>query len=134
MSAPLWSKCHLDTFSPKYENTKIWRTSYPQDHLFQFYTLSMELVHDMAYLMRLFPKILGGQAMEWFSKLPSNIKSFNKLSTIVITNYSYNIEREVTMIDLCNMKKLWGESSKVLLQRWRHTFSKYHWIPQTKRK
>lgn len=86
----------------------------------------MEFVHDMMYLMHLFPRSLGGQAMEWFSKLPSNIRTFNQLASVFITQYSYNIEREVTMIDLCNIKQLPGESFKVFLQRWRHMFSKYH--------
>ena len=64
--------------------------------------------------------------MEWFSKLPSNIKTFDQLASIFITHYSYNMEREVTMIDLCNTKQLPGESFKTFLQRWRHTFVKYH--------
>lgn len=64
--------------------------------------------------------------MEWFSKLPSNIKTFDQLASMFISQYSYNIEREVTMIDLCNMKQLPGESFKVFLQWWRHTFAKYH--------
>lgn len=54
--------------------------------------------------MRLFPRSLGGQAMEWFSKLPSTIKTFDQLASVFITQYSYNIEKEVTMIDLCNTK------------------------------
>ena len=64
--------------------------------------------------------------MEWFSKLPSNIKTFDQLASAFISQYSYNIEREVTMIDLCNMKKLPSESFKTFLQWWRHTFAKYH--------
>ena len=64
--------------------------------------------------------------MEWFSKLPSNIKTFDQLASMFISQYSYNIKKEVIMIDLCNTKKLSSESFKVFLQRWRHTFAKYH--------
>lgn len=53
----------------------------------------MEFVHDTTYLKHLFPRSLGGQAMEWFSKLPFTIKTFDQLASIFITQYSYNIER-----------------------------------------
>ena len=65
--------------------------------------------------MRLFPRSLGGQAMEWFSKLPSNIKSFDQSASIFIAQYSYKIEKEVTMMDLYNTKQLLGESFKTFL-------------------
>ena len=64
--------------------------------------------------------------MEWFSKLPSNIRSFYQLASIIIAQISYNIEKEVIMIDLCNTKQLPSESFKSFLQWWKHTFAKYH--------
>ena len=47
---------------PKYDNYS--STSDPQDHLRKFYTLSMEFFHNTTYLIQLFPRSLGGQAME----------------------------------------------------------------------
>ena len=76
--------------------------------------------------MWLFPQSLGGQAMEWFSKLPSNIYSFDQLAFVFITQHSYNIEKDVTMIELCNTKQLLVESFEHFLQIWWCTFSKYH--------
>lgn len=35
--------------------------------------------------------------MEWFSKIPSNIKLFDLIALVFIAQYSYNIEREVTI-------------------------------------
>ena len=64
--------------------------------------------------------------MEWFSKLPSNIKTFDQLAFVFISQYSYNIERKATMIDLCNMKKLLSDSFKTFVQWWRHMFAKYY--------
>ena len=99
---------------PKYD--KYFGTSDPQDHLKQFYPLSMELFHDTTYLMCLFPRSLRGKAMERFSKIPSNIKTFDQLVSMFIIQYSYDIKREVTMIDFCNTKQLPRESFKFFLQ------------------
>lgn len=43
----------------------------PQDHVQELCVLCMEFMHEQTYLMCLFPRSLGGQAMEWFSKLPT---------------------------------------------------------------
>ena len=84
--------------------------------------------------MRLFPQILGGQTMEWFSKLPLGIKSFNELVDIFVTHYSYNITHEVTMLDIFNTKQKHGEPFLTFLQRWHHLLSKYpRNIPKSKR-
>lgn len=47
---------------PKYE--KYNGKTDPQDHIREFGTMIMEFTHEEKYLMRLFPKILSGQAME----------------------------------------------------------------------
>ena len=70
----------------------------------------MDFVHDMTYLMHFFQRIYGGKSMEWFSKIPYNIKNFDQLASIFIAQYSYNIKREATMIDFCNTKQLPNES------------------------
>ncbi len=41
----------------------------PHDHVRNFYTISMDFMDEDTYLMRLFPRTLGGQTMEWFTKL-----------------------------------------------------------------
>ena len=51
---------------PKYD--KYFWTTDPQDHLQEFGALSKEFMHKQTYLMHLFLRSLGGQAMEWFSK------------------------------------------------------------------
>lgn len=55
---PFPANCEL----PKYDkyNGKI----DPQDHVREFCTMSLEFVHEETYLMRLFPRRLGGQCME----------------------------------------------------------------------
>lgn len=47
---------------PKYN--KYTGKSDPQDHMREFCTLSMEFTHEQTYLIRLFPRILGGQVMD----------------------------------------------------------------------
>lgn len=78
--------------------------------------MSMEFVHDETYLMCLFPRSLNGQLMEWFSRLLSGIKSFEKLVNRFISQYSYNVRNEITMLDLCNVKQKNGESFMIFLQ------------------
>ena len=75
---------------PKYD--KYFRTTDPQDHLREFGALSMEFMHNQTYLMHLFPRSLGGQAMEWFSHLPPGIKTFNEIANLFIQQYSHNIQ------------------------------------------
>src|SRR5271156_2021307 len=51
----------------------------PHDHVREFCALSIEYMHEPTYLMRLFPGSLGGNAMEWFSKLNLKVKTFDEL-------------------------------------------------------
>lgn len=41
-----------------------------KDHIKEFFIVWIEVPNKETYLMFLFPKILGGQALEWFSHLP----------------------------------------------------------------
>lgn len=68
--SPFPSRVDIPKFD-KYDGT-----SNPQDHVREFCTACMEFIHDQTYLMRLFPRSLGGQAMEWFTSLPKGIKMF----------------------------------------------------------
>ena len=56
----------------------------PQDHLWELGALSMEFMHDPTYLMCLFPRSLGGQAMEWFSHLPQGLKAFDEIADLFV--------------------------------------------------
>lgn len=97
----------------------------PQDHVREFSASCMEFMHDQTYLMRLFPRSLGGQAMEWLSSLPKGIKTFEELIQLFLQQYSYNIRHLVTMIDLCNTQQKTGEPLLTFLQRWRRMFFRY---------
>jgi len=100
----------------------------PRDHIREFSAACLEVAHNDTYLMRLFPRSLGGQATEWFSRLPPGIKTFNELLNLFVTHFSYNIEHEISMLDLCNTKQKGGESFTAFHQRWRQLASKcsYH--------
>lgn len=76
----------------------------PRDHVREFCTISLEFAHDETYLMRLFPRSLGGQTMEWLSKITPPVRSFDELVNKFITQYSYNIQHAITMLDVCNTK------------------------------
>ena len=102
---------------PKYD--KYFGTTNPQDHLWEFGALSMEFMHNQTYLMHLFPRSLGGQAMEWFSHLPPGIKTFDEIANLFIQQYSHNIQHLVNIQDLCNLKKKVGEPFLTFLKRWR---------------
>lgn len=85
----------------------------------------MEFMHDQTYLMRLFPRSLGGQTMEWFASLPKGIKMFEELIQLFLQQYSYKIHHLVTMIELYNTRQKIGEPFLTFLQRWRKMFSRY---------
>ena len=88
---------------PKFDKYK--GNTDPQDHVREFCAACIEVAHNETYLMRLFPRSLGGQTMEWIFKLPPGIKYFNELVDMFVTHYSYNIRHEIIMLDLCNTKQ-----------------------------
>ena len=51
----------------------------PSDHVRQFNVLSLEFSHKDTYLMRLFPRSLKGQAMEWLINIIPPLKNFEEL-------------------------------------------------------
>lgn len=94
----------------------------------------MEFIHDQTYLMHLFPRSLGGQALEWFSHLPPGIKTFDEIATSFVQQYSHNIQHSVNIRDLCNLKQKVGEPFLRFLQRWRQLYTKYsRKIPETEK-
>lgn len=97
----------------------------PHGHVHQFYTMSFEFHQDDSYLMRLFPRSLKGQAMEWFTNITPPVKTFRELVHRFVQHFAYNLSRSVTMLDLCNLKQNQGEPFVTFLQRWRRQCSRY---------
>ena len=85
----------------------------------EFCALSMEFLHKPTYLMRLIPRDLSGQVIKWFTKLSPPLESFDKLVYSFIQHYSYNIEHDASMLDLCNTKQKVGESFITFCEGWR---------------
>ena len=63
----------------------------PNDHVRQFYTMSFEFHHKDSYFMRLFPRNLKGQAMEWFTNITPPVKTFPELIQIFVQHFTYNL-------------------------------------------
>lgn len=76
----------------------------------------IEVETEDTYLMRLFPKSLGGLALEWFSHLPPTITSWGELAEQFIANFSHNIETSVTLMDLCATKQYENETFASFIQ------------------
>lgn len=63
--------------------------------------------------------------MEWFSHLPTSIKTFDEIANLFMQHYSHNIQHPVNIRDLCNLKQKQGEPFLTFLQRWRQLCTKY---------
>ena len=87
----------------------------PNDHACQLYTMSFEFHHEDSYLMRLFPRSLKGQAMEWFTNIAPPIKMFKELIQRFVQHFAYNLSCSVSLLDLCHTKKNQGESFATFL-------------------
>lgn len=77
----------------------------PTNHVREFHSACLEVTYEDTYLMHLFSQSLGGTTTQWFSQLPDGIRTFEELVQKSITHYAHNIERDVTMADLCNTKQ-----------------------------
>ena len=64
----------------------------PIEHVRDFRNMSLEFAYEDTYLMRSFPRSLGGQSMEWLSKITPPIKTFEELINQFISQYDYNIQ------------------------------------------
>jgi hypothetical protein len=89
----------------------------PIDHVREFRDMSFEFAHEDTYLMRFFPCRLGGQSMEWLSKITPPINTFEELIKKFISQYSYNIQHQIMMLDLCKEFYFFGEPFINFLQR-----------------
>jgi hypothetical protein len=70
---PFPKHCEIPKFDRYNEKTD------PIDHVREFRNMSLEFAHEDTYLMRLFPPSLGGQSMEWLSKITPPINTFEEL-------------------------------------------------------
>lgn len=109
--------------TPKFDNYR--GKGNTRDHVREFFTACIEVAHEDTYLMRLFPKSLGGMTLEWFSHLPPKIASWGELVEQFITNFSHNIDNPVTLKDLCATKRREGETFASFLQRWRPLYHRF---------
>ena len=75
--------------------------------------------------MRLFPKSLKGQAIEWLTKITPPLKNFEDLVQKFIQHFSYNVQKLVSMLDLFNLKQDQGEPFITLLHRGIKLCSRY---------
>lgn len=100
-------------FPPHFETLKFEKYSGKgdlRDHIRELFKSCIEVAYEETYLMCLFAKSLGGQALEWFSHLPSMITSWGEFAELLITNYANNINNLVSLIDLYVAKQNEGES------------------------
>jgi hypothetical protein len=108
---------------PKFDRYN--RKTDPIDHVREFRNMILEFTHEDTYLMSWFPRSLGGQSMEWLSKITPPINTFKELINKFISQYSYNIQHQIMMLDLCKAKQKFGEPFITFLQRWRRLFARY---------
>lgn len=73
----------LNSNIPKYD--KYNGKSDPHDHVREFCTMSLEFSHNDMSMMRLFPRSLRGQIMEWLSKLTPPMRLFDELVNKFLT-------------------------------------------------
>lgn len=95
----------------------------PVDHIRELCASCTELSDEPTYLMRLFPRSLGGPTLEWYSKFPGTIKSWSELADKFISHFAFNITNEVTLSDLCATKQKTREPFITFLLRWRSLVS-----------
>ena len=75
--------------------------------------------------MRLFPRSLKGQEMEWFTNITPLIKTFKELAQTFFQHFAYNLSRSVTLLDLCNTNQNQGKLFVTFFQRWTQKCSLY---------
>ncbi|KAH9323714.1 hypothetical protein KI387_018353, partial [Taxus chinensis] len=98
----------------------------PREHVKEFYMQCQEVAYRDTYLLRLFPQSLGGQALDWFFHLPKgSVTTFTDLSEKFVKHFSYNLDSEITMLDLCNTRQRPNENFASFLQRWHGIASRF---------
>jgi len=56
--------------------------------------------------------------MEWFSRLPTGIKTFKEIMEAFHKNYNFNMGTDVSLEELSTLKQRKGDLFAFFLQRW----------------
>ncbi|XP_071923339.1 uncharacterized protein [Coffea arabica] len=97
----------------------------PKTHLKIFANKLGKLMDDENLPMRLFPEILEGDALDWYSNLKSEeVKTWLNLSTIFLKQYEFNCELAPTRTTLEGTKRKPSEDHKTYAKRWRKLATK----------
>lgn len=108
-------------------------TKDPKAHLQEFYAQCQDVQHNDNYLLRQFPRSLGGLALDWFMGLKKGtVSSFADLSKQFVKQFSFNLEKDIDTLDLLKEKQRDGETFAKYLQRWRAVISRMKSPPNEK--
>ncbi|XP_027168644.1 uncharacterized protein LOC113768468 [Coffea eugenioides] len=100
-------------------------TGNPKTHLKMFANKLGKSVDDENLPMRLFPKSLEGDALDWYSNLKSReVKTWLDLSTAFVKQYEFNCELAPTRTTLEGTKRKPSEDHKTYAKRWRKLAAK----------
>ena len=62
-------------------------------------------------MLRIFPMILVGQAMDWYNNLLEySIKSYSQLANLFLQHFRINIKDKTSIIDLTRLQQFLDES------------------------
>lgn len=121
---------HMPNFPPRYvvpNFIKYKGKTNPLEHIWEFTTNCMDISYEHTYLMRLFPRSLASPTLEWFSTFPKGIKSLDALADKFVWNYTYNIDTNVSITNLCILtQEKMGETFIPFFQRWKSLASGFH--------
>ncbi|XP_071926029.1 uncharacterized protein [Coffea arabica] len=100
-------------------------TGNPKTHLRLFANKLGQPVSDENLPIRLFPKSLEGDALDWYSNLkPEEMKTWLDLSTAFVRQYEHNCELAPTRTTLEGTKKKPSEDHKIYVKQWRKMAAK----------
>lgn len=99
---------------------KFTRKEDPSEHLMRFKYSCYNFNHDNVLMLRFFPMMLGGQALNWYNNLPQHsILSFEQLANQFLNYFDINIKRISSITDLLNISQHDDDSIKYYMAIWR---------------
>ncbi|XP_071924823.1 uncharacterized protein [Coffea arabica] len=100
-------------------------TGNPKTHLRMFANKLGKPIDDENLPVRLFPKSLEGDALDWYSNLkPEDMRTWLDLSTTFVRQYEYNCKLAPTRTTLEGTKRKPSENHKTYAKRWRKLAAK----------